>query len=288
VKKLSIKQKIKSSNLSALLIALLLISMLTTITIVSATNDDANGNGSDYGADQAQQIQNEYGNTTQTFNQTQNQNGECSNTETNACNQTASTERKQIQAKQQTQLQIRNTTMLINCTSNCDVVFSADHDVEPKLLEVNLDANRTMKLEMNLSKSPLSGAMVNERNLNFYLDIEPNATNQFRAQIKLYINQTEINQNLNREVNASRLTWMYWNQTMAQWEKVESYIDQNGYLVCNTDHFSTWTVAEEAPNQDSNPITIKDSSMSVVYIILGAAAVLGVIIVGAIAYKKRN
>jgi hypothetical protein len=43
---------------------------------------------------------------------------------------------------------------------------------------------------------------------------------------------------MDREVNASRLTWMYWNQTRSQWEAVESFMDQNGYLVCNTDHFS--------------------------------------------------
>ena len=40
---------------------------------------------------------------------------------------------------------------------------------------------------------------------------------------------------------------MYWNQTQAQWIAVESYMNQDGYLVCNTEHFSTWTVAEYDP-----------------------------------------
>jgi len=208
--------------------------------------------------------------------------------ETNTCNQTAITERQRIQARQQTQLQIRNTTMLMNCTSNCEVVFSADNDVEPKNFQVDLDSNQTMKLEMNLSKSPLNGAMVNQRNLNFYLDIEPNATNQFRAQIRFYINQTELNQNLNREVNASRLAWMYWNQTTAQWEKVESHIDQNGYLVCETDHFSTWTVAEEVAYQETTAPSTEDNNILVVYVALGVALALGVVLVGVVAYKKRK
>lgn len=181
--------------------------------------------------------------------------------------------------------------MLMNCTSNCEVVFSSEENIEPNDFQVNIDANQTMKLEMNLSKSPLKGAMVNERSLNFYLDIEPNAT-QFRAQIRLRINQTELNQNMNREVNASRLTWMYWNQTQAQWEKVESHIDQNGYLVCNTDHFSTWTVAEEIPNQEPTAPTTQDSDISMVYYALAGALVLGVILgvilVGVVVYRKRK
>jgi hypothetical protein len=81
---------------------------------------------------------------------------------------------------------------------------------------------------------------------------------------------------------------MYWNQTTLQWEAVESYMDQNGYLVCNTDHFSTWTVAEEAPNQTSTPASIQDSSISVVYFTLVGAIALGVILLGAVAYKKRK
>jgi len=43
---------------------------------------------------------------------------------------------------------------------------------------------------------------------------------------------------------------MYWNTTQAQWVPVESHMDQNGYLVCNTDHFSTWAIAEvESPDE---------------------------------------
>jgi hypothetical protein len=109
-----------------------------------------------------------------------------------------------------------------------------------------------MKLTMNVSGSPPQGEAVMNKNqtLNFYMELETNGTEQFQAQLRLLINQTELSAELNREVNASRLTWMYWNQTQQQWIGVESYMDQNGYLVCNTDHFSTWTVAEVESPED--------------------------------------
>jgi len=88
-----------------------------------------------------------------------------------------------------------------------------------------------------------------ERTLNFYLGMEPNSELQLNAQIRLHINQTELDRELNRVVNASKLTWMYWNQTRTEWELVESHMDQNGYLLCNTDHFSTWTVSNSLMQQ---------------------------------------
>ncbi len=112
-----------------------------------------------------------------------------------------------------------------------------------------------------------------ERTLNFYMGLEPNATLQLQSQLRLHINQTELSAELNREVNASRLTWMYWNQTQAQWVPVESYMNQDGYLVCNTDHFSTWTVAEvESP--DDIPESIHVYTVFALVVIVTAAAAL--------------
>ncbi len=146
---------------------------------------------------------------------------------------------EQIRAQEQTIFQYRNMTMLMNCTRNATVTFTEEEEVTPKIFGLSVDPNQTMTLAMNLTKSPLNGAMVNERCLNFYLGIEPNAALELHAQIRLYINQSDISQNLHGEVNSSRLTWMYWNQTRTEWESVESYMDQNGYLVCDTNHFST-------------------------------------------------
>ena len=175
----------------------------------------------------------------------------------------------------------RNMTMLMNCSQNCEVVFTADPKVTPKIFGLTIDPNQTMTLTMNLYRSPLQGEMVMERTLNFYLGIEPNATLQLSAQIRLHINQTELNQEMNREVNASRLTWMYWNRTRLEWVPVESYMDQNGYLVCNTDHFSTWTVAELASETNQSSIPLE-------YIFIGAAVAGVVFAVAILAYKKRK
>ena len=127
-----------------------------------------------------------------------------------------------------------------------------------------------------------------ERTLNFYFGIEPNATLQLSAQLRLHINQTELSQQLNREVNASRLTWMYWNRTRAEWEAVESYMDQNGYLVCNTDHFSTWTVAEISESTEASPEPATNGIQTAsVYVGIIAVVIIG-LSVGIYANSKRK
>ncbi|MBN1245198.1 hypothetical protein JXA31_06355 [Candidatus Bathyarchaeota archaeon] len=190
---------------------------------------------------------------------------------------------EQVKAGEPALFLYRNTTMLMNCTRNCDLDFTADPAVAPKIFGFSIDPNQTMKLTMNLSGSPLEGETVMKRTLNFYLGIEPNATIQLNAQIRLHINQTELNQQLNREVNASRLTWMYWNGTIGEWEAVESYMDQDGYLVCNTDHFSTWTVAEI-----DNAEEALQFGLNMAYVYAAISVVVAVVLaVGIVALKKR-
>jgi hypothetical protein len=195
---------------------------------------------------------------------------------------------EQVRAQEQTMFQYRNMTMLMNCTRNCTVTFTADEEVTPKVLGLSVDPNQTMTLAMNLTKSPLNGAMVNERCLNFYLGIEPNATLQLQAQIRLHINQTELSNELNREVNASRLTWMFWNQARAQWQAVESYMDQNGYLVCNTNHFSTWTVCETENNAGTITEQTDANTLPSILVVAGPIAAIVLVITVALIYKKRK
>ncbi len=155
-----------------------------------------------------------------------------------------------IQAMEMNVFFYRNVTLMMNCTQNCEMNVTIDPQVRNRIVSVSVEPNQTMLLNMNVSVSPPQGEAVMERTLNFYMGLEPNATLQLQSQLRLHINQTELSAELNREVNASRLTWMYWNSTQAQWVPVESYMDQNGYLVCNTTHFSTWTVAEvESPDE---------------------------------------
>ena len=193
---------------------------------------------------------------------------------------------EQVAAGEPALFQYRNMTMLINCSQNCEVIFTADQEVMPKILGLSIDPNQTMTLTLNMYRSPLQGETVMVRSLNFYLGIEPNVELKLSAQIRLHINQSELSQELNREVNASRLTWMYWNRTRAEWEQVESYMDQNGYLVCNTDHFSVWTVAEIAETQETPEST--DSAIPIEYVFVGVAAAIVAVAAGVFVYKKRN
>ena len=195
---------------------------------------------------------------------------------------------EQVRAQEQTKFQYKNMTMTMNCTQNCTVSFTTDEEVTPKELGLTVDPNQTMTLAVNLTKSPLNGAMVNERCLNFYLGIEPNATLELQAQIRLYINQTELSQSMDREINASRLTWMYWNQTRAQWEAVESFMDQNGYLTCNTNHFSTWTVVELESVEETTTSSAQNSNFPTENIVVGAVIAMTVIALGIAAYKKHK
>jgi hypothetical protein len=193
---------------------------------------------------------------------------------------------EQVNAGEPTLFCYRNTTMLMNCTRNCDLVVTVDPEVKPQLFGFSIEPNQTMTLTMNVSGAPLEGAQAMEQTLNFYLGIEPNATLQLSAQMRLYINQTELNQQLNREVNASRLTWMYWNRTRAAWKTVESHMDQDGYLVCNTDHFSTWTVAEISET-DAETALSNGMQTAYIYAAVGAAVVI-VLGVGIYAGSKRR
>ena len=141
----------------------------------------------------------------------------------------------------------RNFTLMMNCTQNCELNMTLEQLVKNQLFSLTVEPNQTMALTMNVTSSLPNGETVMERTLNFYVELEPNTKLELQSQLRLHINQTELSAELGREINASQLTWMYWNQTQTQWIPVESYMNQDGYLVCNTDHFSTWTVAEYDP-----------------------------------------
>jgi hypothetical protein len=197
---------------------------------------------------------------------------------------------EQVKAGEPALFCYRNMTMLMNCTRNCDLVVTVDPTVKPQLFGLSIDPNQTMTLTMNLSGTPLEGAQVMQQTLNCYFGIEPNATLQLSAQLRLHINQTELSQQLNREVNASRLTWMYWNRTRSEWETVESHMDQNGYLVCNTDHFSTWTVAEISESTETGGDTeTTNTGIPMEYIFAGVAVIVIIALgLGIYANSKRG
>ena len=178
----------------------------------------------------------------------------------------------------------QNTTMLFNSTMNCDLVITAEATANQKIFALSVDPNQTMTLTMNLGSSPLQSEQDRDKNFNFFASIEPNATVELTAQLRLYINQTELKQELDWDVSPEKLSWMYWNGTQNEWVKVPSFVDPDGYLVCNTDHFSVWTVGEIA---DSTGQTEDVTDMTLVYGGVGVVLV-AVVAVGIIVFSKRK
>ena len=260
------------SKINAATITLLLLTSFAFMTVARAASEQGPGYGQTSGEGNMPDVPGVPDNAVQ-YNKTET---------------TPVAEMEQVRAGEPTLYQYRNMTMLMNCTKNCSVVFTADPEITPKVLGLSIEPNQTMTLTMNMSRSPLQGEQVMERTLNFYLGIEPDAELQLTAQIRLHINQTELNQELNREVNASRLAWMYWNGTQAEWKSVESFMDQNGYLVCNTNHFSTWTVAELA-DTTAPPVDTTQAGTPVEYFYFGVAAIAtAAVAIGVFVYSKHK
>ena len=265
------RPKIKGNKLSAIVMTLLIIAYVVPLCIAADNAQQSIGQGATSDEGKYPDVPGAPDNAVQ-YNKT---------------DVTPVAEMMQVVAGEISLFQYKNMAMLMNCSKNCEIVFTADPDVTPKILSLSVDPNQTMTLTMNMHRSPLQGEAVMEQTLNFYLGIEPNSQQQISAQIRLLINQTELSQELNREVNASRLTWMYWDTTQAQWTPVESFMDQNGYLVCNTDHFSTWTVAELADTTEPSETT--QGGIPVEYLYIGAVAIAIVVVVaGVFAYKKHK
>ena len=261
-------QKRSKNKLGAFIMTLLIVTSIAPIALVYAASEQVLVQGEPAGTGNYPEVPGVPDNAVQ-YNKT---------------DVTPMAEMSQVAAGEPTLFQYRNMTMLMNCSQNCEVVFTADPDVTPKILGVSVEPNQTMTLTMNMYLSPLQGEQVMERTLNFYIGIEPNAELELKAQIRLHIDEAQLSQELNRVVNASRLTWTYWNRTQAQWVPVESHMEQNGYLVCNTDHFSTWTVAESA---ETTATAETGLPFEYVYIVIAAVAVVSVT-AGTVLFKKRK
>ena len=138
----------------------------------------------------------------------------------------------------------QHVTMLMNCSQNMVMNMTSEAQVRNRIVGLDIEAEQPFQLSVQMMTEPPAGIQTMQRTLNTYWGFEPNATLQLRIQLRLHINGSALNAELGRQVNREQLRWMYWNQTRNQWEAVESSIDANGYLVCETDHLSTWTVAE--------------------------------------------
>ena len=138
----------------------------------------------------------------------------------------------------------QHVTMLMNCSQHMVMNMTSDAQVRNRIVGLDIDADQPFQLSVHMMPAAPAGIQTMQRSLNTYWGLEPNATLQLRVQLRLHINSSALNAELGRQVNREQLRWMYWDQTRNQWQPVESSIDANGYLVCETDHLSIWTVAE--------------------------------------------
>ena len=114
-----------------------------------------------------------------------------------------------------------------------------------KHFELEIEAENDLEMNMTCTEEQkelglLLGSRYQVRNRNrnllyqegFCIRIETNksGSEQIKAQLKIQAN------NRNREGS-----WAYYDETEGEWVAVDT-TEQNGYLVCETNHFSTWTI----------------------------------------------
>ncbi|MFX1573196.1 MAG: hypothetical protein ACFFB0_10640 [Promethearchaeota archaeon] len=182
-----------------------------------------------------------------------------------------------IQAGNRTQLQFRERTRL---TFNCNVSIALNVSCEAmkigtKDFEIEINAENELQMNMTCTEEQIQlglqkGHTYQVRNRNrfrfeegFCVSIQCNDSCQ--AKLKLEAN--------NRNQNAK---WAYYDESTEEWVTMPTSL-QNGYLVCETNHFSTWTV-----------LIPESEDFTMIYIIVGVIVGLVVIIGIAIYLKKRK
>jgi hypothetical protein len=134
--------------------------------------------------------------------------------------------------------QFRNMTIMVNANRRMVLNITAEPEFQMSRLELQLNLRRSLALNVQARVGPPEGVPKPEDGIHKYLEIEPNSTAGVRATLRLYIDHEE----LGRHVEPQRLRWCFWNGT--DWEPVTSWMDREGFLVCNTTHFSAWTIRE--------------------------------------------
>lgn len=162
------------------------------------------------------------------------------------------TVQQRVQANEQTQFRFRQRTQLtiqgnvnVDVSIDCDARNIGDKDVIIEL-EGDGDMNMTMKCteeqkELGLQK----GNAYQTRNRNRYqyqegFCAEIKCNESCDAKLKIQAND----QNQNGQ-------WAYYDDDAEEWVTVDTTLE-DGYLVAETDHFSTWTVL--TPETDWNLI----------------------------------
>ena len=177
---------------------------------------------------------------------------------------------EQIRANERVRFRFRERTRITvesnekaNCSIDCDAKKIGDKDFEIEI-ESDDELNLTMKCrEEQHSIGLQKGNTYTARNRNryryeegFVAEID---SSEDDIEAKLRIEETDENRGG---------TWAYYDKKNEEWVTVET-TSKNGYLECETDHFSIWTVL--VPEIDFTLLSIIGAG-------IGAAVLAGVAI----------
>lgn len=178
---------------------------------------------------------------------------------------------EQIRANERVRFRFRERTRITvesnekaNCSIDCDAKKIGDKDFEIEI-ESDDELNLTMKCrEEQHSIGLQKGNTYTARNRNryryqegFVAEID---SSEDDIEAKLRIEETEENRGG---------TWAYYDNKNEEWVTVET-TSKNGYLECETDHFSIWTVL--VPEIDFTLLSIIGAGIGAV--VLAGVAIL--------------
>jgi hypothetical protein len=178
----------------------------------------------------------------------------------------------------------QNMNMLLNCTRSMEMNITAGDGVVERLFRLQLNPGEPVQLRMNIQLNPMGDAEAPEMGIGFYAEIESNGTGPMNAKLALHVDAEMLQQKLNREVNTSQLRWAYWSGSA--WQVVDSTLDDESVLECETDHFSTWTILEVA--QETGDVTSDDEKPGGIPGFPYHSVVIGVLLATLIAYMFRD
>lgn len=189
-----------------------------------------------------------------------------------------------IQAHTNTSYQFQNKTRLtINSNVTIEGYINCDEApmIGDKHFEIEIEAEGDLQMNMTCTREEAHLGLelgktyrVRNRNQNllyqegFCIRIQTNKSGEEQIQAKLKIQAGEDNQ---------EGTWAFCNGTQGEWESVPTAL-QAGYLVCETNHFSYWTILIPETDDDS------------IWAFAGVEAVIGIAVIAVVlvVYLKKR
>ena len=145
-----------------------------------------------------------------------------------------------------------------------------------KYFELEIEADSDLEMNMTCTEEQAElGLLLGNTN-------QVRNRNRYRYQegfcISLECNGTNIQARLKIQVTSQNHlgTWAFYNHSTEEWVAVETTIE-DGYLVAETNHLSTWTILIPEAGVDYT-----------LFIIIGVGVITGAILFAAVIYYKKR